>query len=66
MKTAIALGRYLGVRAEEACGFRWTDRYTSISGQRFIMIDRAICVEKGKSEGKNARKPKVRADRCPR
>lgn len=52
MKTAIALGRYLGVRSEEACGFRWVDRYTSISGQRFIMIDRAICVEKGRVRAK--------------
>ena len=38
LKTAATLGLYMGVRGEEACGFRWLDRDESFLGVNEVVV----------------------------
>ena len=56
MKSCIALGIYLGVRGEEACGFQWLDRDPN-EGVPIISIDRVAIIEQGRIVVKEPKTP---------
>ena len=44
LSTAAAMGMYMGVRGEEACGFRWRDRRAE-GGISFLEVNEVIAME---------------------
>lgn len=69
LKTAAAMGLFMGVRGEEACGFRWRDR-SAESGLSFIEVSEVVAMEAGrpvlkkpKTDASNRRIPEPSAVR---
>ena len=48
LSTAAAMGMYMGVRGEEACGFRWRDRRAE-GGISFLEVNEVIAMEAGRA-----------------